>query len=85
MKTVYLARVHGWGGTSYLVGIFSTKELALENSIKRIAEESISEDEKMTPYNEEISPKGISSWDITNSDDVLSIAPIVMDELLKNF
>ena len=43
-----------------------------------------SEDEILTPYNEEINSSGVSSWDISNSDDVLVIRPIEVDVPLIN-
>jgi hypothetical protein len=77
---VFLATKNGWDGRS-IIGIYSTKEIALSNSIAYLLKESISmnEDEILTPINEEIH-EDCSAYDITNSDDVLVIRQMEVDK-----
>ena len=80
MKTVELARISGWDGSS-IVGVFSTKEKALAASVSYLLKksDSIHEDEIETPINKEVTK---TSWvfDITNSYDILVITTTVIDE-----
>lgn len=81
---VFLATVNGWDGKS-IIGVFSSKDKALTESITYLLKTSISlnKDEIHTPINEEIGEYG-SAWDITNSDDVLAIRIIGIDEVMKD-
>lgn len=80
MKTVELARISSWDGSS-IVGVFSTKEKALAASVSYLLKKSDSmyEDEIETPINKEVTE---TSWvfDITNSYDILVITTMIVDE-----
>jgi len=81
----FLTTVFSWGTTT-VVGVFSSKDKAFSIAKQYLLNksESMSEDEILTPYNEEINSSGVSSWDISNSDDVLVIRPIEVDVPLIN-
>lgn len=78
---VVLASINSWEGKS-IIGVFSTKDKALSESIAHLLNESITtnEDEILTPINEEIYEDGSSAWDITNSDDVLVLRLMEVDK-----
>ncbi len=77
---VFLATINGWDGKS-IVGIYSTKEIALSKSIAYLLSKSLSiqQDEILTPINEEIH-EDCYVYDITNSDDILVIREMEIDK-----
>lgn len=81
---VFLATINGFDGKS-IVGVFSKKEIALRKSTEYLLKNSISTDlvDVMQPYNERVieESEGESfSYDISNSEEVLLIRKIKVDE-----
>lgn len=82
MGDLFLATLSSWEGTS-IIGVFSKRDIALSSSIGYLLNESKSTSEKdiLTPINEE-GDEDHSYWDITNSDDVLKITKIKVDQII---
>jgi hypothetical protein len=81
IKYVFMASTSGWGDDS-VIGLFSTKEKALSSSVQYLLKKSktLSESDILTPINEDSDSLGNSSYDITNSDDILFIRLIEIDK-----
>jgi hypothetical protein len=82
MNDLFLATISSWEGT-IIIGVFSNRDTALSNSISYLLNKSRStrEGDILTPINEE-GDENYSCWDITNSDDVLNINKIKVDQII---